>query len=149
MTIGAKLKNARIAINLSQIELAEKVGITERTIYSYEQNETYPKPRTLEKLAKELNVTVDYLKSTEEPKKDINLALEEFLAKVKAEFGNRAVPEAMEVLTQAFALFAGGELGEDSKELFIQSIMEVYLISKQEAREKFTPKSIKRKRNPQ
>ena len=51
MTFGEKLKNTRLAQNLSQIELAEKTGITERSIYSYEQTGTFPRANVLKKIA--------------------------------------------------------------------------------------------------
>lgn len=52
-----------------------------------------------------------------------------------------------EVLARATALFAGGDLDDEAKEVFFQSLMEVYLESKAEARAKFNPKQRKSKRN--
>ena len=143
MTIGEKLRAARIALNLSQIELAEKVGITERSIYNYEQTETYPKPTTLKKLADALNVTVAYLMDEEETDRHKNLDQELFIANARNQFGAKGAREATELLTRASALFAGGELEDSAKDIFFQSIMEVYLESKAEAREKFTPRKRK------
>ena len=143
MTIGEKLRAARIAMNLSQIELAEKVGITERSIYNYEQTETYPKPTTLKKLADALNVTVAYLMDEEETDRHKNLDQELFIANARNQFGAKGAREATELLSRATALFAGGELEDSAKDIFFQSIMEVYLESKAEAREKFTPRKRK------
>ena len=146
MTIGEKLRAARLALNLSQVELAEMVGITERSIYNYEQTETYPKPTVLKKLADALNVTVTYLMDEEEKDVNKNLDQELFLANVKNKFGSRGAREASDILSRTTALFAGGELNDEAKELFFQSLMEVYLESKAEAREKFSPrKRVSRK----
>lgn len=37
MTFGEKVKEARLAMNLSQTELAQLTGISERSLYTYEQ----------------------------------------------------------------------------------------------------------------
>ena len=140
MTFGEKLRNARTALNLSQIELAERVGITERSIYSYEQTGTMPRSPVLKRLAEELNVSVTYFLDESETDKQKNIDEELFIANVKNEYGSRGAREASEVLSRASALFAGGELEEEAKEVFFRSLMEVYLDSKAEAREKFGSK---------
>jgi len=147
MTIGEKLRSARIAMNLSQIELAEKVGITERSIYNYEQTETFPKPSLLKKLAEVLNVTVTYLMDEEETDKTKNIDQELFIANAKMKHGHRAAREASDLISRATVLFAGGELGEEAKDIFIQTLMEVYLESKAEARNKFAPRKRKSRKS--
>jgi transcriptional regulator with XRE-family HTH domain len=139
MTFGEKLLNARITLNLSQTELAEKVGVSERSIYSYEQTGTLPRTSVLKRLADALNVSVSYLMDEEETDKLKNISDELFIANARNEYGYKGAREAQEVLARASALFAGGELDDDAKEIFFQSLMEVYLESKAEAREKFTP----------
>ena len=140
MTFGEKIKSSRLALNLSQIELAERVGITERSIYSYEQTGTFPKSTVLKKLAEALNVTVSYLLDEEETDEHANIEQESFFAAAKKGFGYKGAREAREVVSRAAALFAGGELDDKAKDVFFQSLMEVYLESKAEAREKFSSK---------
>jgi transcriptional regulator with XRE-family HTH domain len=142
MTFGEKLKNARNALNLSQIELAEKIGITERSVYSYEQAGIIPRKAVLIKIAGVLNVSVAYLMDEEETDRHINIDTELFITDLRNKHGYKAAREASEVLSRASALFAGGELDEEAKEIFIQSLMEVYLESKAEAREKFGNRRI-------
>ena len=140
MTFGEKLRQARLTLNLSQTELAAKTGITERSLYTYEQTGIIPRTGNIKKLAEALNVSVSYLLDEEETdtKKDISHDL--FLANVKNQYGSKGAREASEVLSRASALFAGGELDDEAKEVFFQSLMEVYLESKAEARAKFSPK---------
>ena len=148
MTFGEKIKNARLALNLSQIELAGKAGVTERSIYSYEQTGTFPKSTVLKKLAEALNVTVSYLLDEDESDKHANIDRELFFANVKSGFGYKGANEAHEVVSRAAALFAGGELDNEEKDFFFQSLMEVYLESKAEARDKFSSRRrISRKKN--
>jgi transcriptional regulator with XRE-family HTH domain len=149
MTFGEKLKAARLAQNLSQIELAAKVGITERSIYSYEQTGIYPRSGTLKRLAEALNVEVSFLIEDDDvPESVADNVHDLFLANAKKEYGYKGAREAKDVIARAQALFAGGELNDESKDLFFQSLMEVYLESKAESREKFTPRSRKSRKRP-
>ena len=43
MTFGEKVKEARLLKNLSQTELAAITGISERSLYTYEQLNTLPR----------------------------------------------------------------------------------------------------------
>lgn len=145
MTFGEKLKTVRLSLNLSQSELSEKTGISERSLYTYEQTGILPRSNNLRKLAEALNISVSYLLDEEEtdPNKDIDHDI--FIANSKNQYGYKGAREATELLSRASALFAGGELDDEAKELFFQSLMEVYLDSKQEARNKFSPKKRARK----
>ena len=147
MTFGEKLKKARLALNYSQSEVAELSGISERSLYTYEQTGTMPRSGNIRKLAEVLNVSVGYLMDEDETdtKKDIDHDI--FIANAKNEYGSKGAKEATDILTRASALFAGGELDDSAKDLFFQSLMEVYLESKEEARAKFTPKRARQKRN--
>jgi transcriptional regulator with XRE-family HTH domain len=143
MTFGEKLINARLSLNLSQTELAEKIGVSERSIYSYEQTGTFPRTAVLKRIADALNVSVSYLMDEEEIDTMKNLSDELFIANARNEFGYKGAREAQDLLSRASALFAGGELDDAAKEIFFQSLMEVYLESKAEAREKFSPRRRK------
>ena len=140
MTFGDKVKNARLALNLSQTELAERIGITERSIYSYEQAGIIPRTTVLKKLADSLGVTVAYLMDKKETDKQKNIDEELFLANARNEYGYKGAREAQAIIEQASALFAGGELEDGAKDIFFQSLMEVYLESKAEASKKFSSK---------
>lgn len=143
MSFSEKLMNTRLALNLSQIELAEKAGISERSIYNYEQTGALPRTSIIKKLAEALNVTTAYLMDDDETDTMKNIDEELFLANAKNEYGQKGAREAQAVLKKASALFAGGELEDEAKDIFFQSLMEVYLESKAEAREKYSPKRRK------
>jgi transcriptional regulator with XRE-family HTH domain len=143
MKFGEKVRHTRLALNLSQSELAAKTGISERSLYTYEQTGTMPRSDKIKKIADALNVSVSYLMDEEEGDTKKNIDQDIFLANVKNEFGYKGAREANDVLSRASALFAGGELDGEAKEVFFQSLMEVYLESKAEARAKFAPKQRK------
>ena len=137
MTFGEKLKTVRLSLNISQSQLATMTGISERSLYTDEQTGILPRSSNLRKIADALKVSVSYLLDEEETDPNKNLDQELFIANSKNQYGYKGAREAAEILTRASALFAGGELDEEAKELFFQSLMEVYLDSKQEARKKF------------
>lgn len=145
MTFGEKLRQARLALNLSQKELSEKTGISERSLYTYEQTGVFPRSGNIRKLADALNVSAGYLLSEEETNTQKNIDLDLFMSNIKNEYGYKGAREATEILSRASALFAGGELDDEAKDVFFQAIMEVYLESKEEARSKFSPKKRARK----
>lgn len=147
MTFGEKLKTLRLSLNLSQSELAEKTGISERSLYTYEQTGTLPRSSNLRKIADALRVSVSYLLDENETDQNKNIDHDIFITRTKNEFGYRGAKEASELLTRASALFAGGELDDEAKELFFQSLMEVYLESKQEARKNSPQKARAQIRN--
>lgn len=143
MTFGEKLVKARLIKNYSQLELAELVGVSERSIYNYEQTRTQPRKAVLTKIAEVLDVSKRYLMDDYELNPQVNIDHDQFIADAKREYGYKGAREASELLTRASALFAGGELDDSEKDTFFQSLIEVYFESKAEAREKFTPKKRK------
>lgn len=147
MTFGEKLKNARLALNLSQSEVAEMTGISERSLYTYEQTGVLPRSSNIRKLAEALQVSVGYLLDEEETDTTKDIDHDIFIANAKNEYGYKGAKEATDLLSRASALFAGGELDDSAKDLFFQSLMEVYLESKEEARAKFSPKRARKKRS--
>ncbi len=55
------LKLLREKRNMSQLNLAESVGVTQAAISAFENDEKTPSVKTLKKLAAELNCSTDYL----------------------------------------------------------------------------------------
>jgi transcriptional regulator with XRE-family HTH domain len=143
MDFSERLKTCRLALNLSQTELAKKTGISERTVYSYEQLGKYPRSGNILKLADVLGVSPNYLLG----RADTPDEKSSFILEVREKFGTKGAAEAEELLARTSALFAGGEIDEASKDIFFRSIMEVYLESKQEAAAKFGAKNKRKKRS--
>ena len=67
MTFGEKVKKARKEPGLTQTELGDKIGVSRRTITSYEADVFPPRTRdTYFKLAEVLGVDVNYLLTEDE-----------------------------------------------------------------------------------
>ena len=130
MKFADKLIQSRIDAGLTQAELAKAISVSLRTITNYETGNRYPKKREVYgKLAQVLNVDVNYLLTENE----------EFITEATEKYGFRGTAQALEVLEQAKALFAGGDLSEDDQLAFLHEIQGLYLESKEHAK-KFTPK---------
>lgn len=141
MEFGDKIRAARQAAEITQEALAEKVGVSRRTIMLYETNRRKPKnAATIISLAKALNVGTDYF-LTEDELKQIE-EQESFLEQAGEQYGNRGKAQARLILDQASALFAGGELSEEDKEAFFQTMTQIYFDAKAKAK-KYTPKKYR------
>lgn len=67
MKIGDRIKQRRIELNMTQIELAEKANISKQTLYKYENNIVTNIPsRNIEILARILDTTPAYLMGWED-----------------------------------------------------------------------------------
>lgn len=146
MTFGEKLKDLRLKLNYSQTELAEVTGISERSLYTYEQLGAIPRKGNIKKIAQALKVDEAYLTQEFNTDPGENFEEEEFLRRAKSRYGNKGKREAEAILQRTGALFAGGALDEDAKEIFMESLMKIYLESKEEASAKFSPKSKNQKK---
>ena len=130
MKFSEKVKKLRKDMKLSQAELAEKIGVSSRSVASYEGGTSYPRYKeTYDALAAALGVDVNYLRTDEE----------EFLEDVGQQFGSRGQRQAEAILSDARRLFAGGELSDDDKLAFLMEMQQLFLDSKQRAK-KFTPR---------
>lgn len=135
MKFGDKVRELRVKKELTQEELAKLVGVSKRTIAGWENDARYPKRRDLyDSLAKVFEVPTSYLASEEE----------EFITDAAERFGVNGERDAKTVLTQAAAVFAGGELSDEDRLAFMTEIQQLYLESKDIAAKKFTPKKYRK-----
>ena len=129
MEIGDKIRAARKRAGFTQKELAAKVEVTTRCIQYYESN--IRKHQTTEmiiKLAAALGEDVNYFLSDREL--EIMRENEMFLGEAESKYGKSGKAQAKQIIENAQALFAGGELAEEDKEAFFQAITELYFDSK-------------------
>ena len=61
MSLGQRIRKRRLALKLTQQQLAEAVRLTPQHISAIEQDKRAPSLPSLMKLAVELGVTIDYL----------------------------------------------------------------------------------------
>lgn len=71
--VGDRIKESREQLKLSMTQLAEKTGLTVSAISQFESGDRVPQLDSLDKLAKALEVSVDYLMGRDEKISDKNL----------------------------------------------------------------------------
>lgn len=145
MSFGNKIKELRKQAGLSQQELAQKLGVTQKSICNYENDTRFPKGQNVIKgLADIFGVTVDYLLENTD-NKDVNFSNEDdFISSAKQEFGYKGKKEAENLLEKTATMLAGGDLSEEDKDAFFQSITEIYFDAKSKARKKYGRKNADR-----
>ena len=142
-----KLKAARKAKEMNQTELAQAVGLTQRSLTNYECGRAIPRTATIRKLAEALDVTVEYLTNDATDDPDANRMTEEQGNEIRTKFGSKGAREAQDLLSRNVAFLAGGTVDQEVKDAFFQALMTAYVTAKNGARATFTPKS-KRKPKP-
>lgn len=134
MSFGKKLREIRTQENLTQQEMADRIGVSLRTLKSYELGETLPRYRKIyHKIAEEFNVDVNYLLTEGD----------DFILSTGEKYGSRGMKGAQELIDNARALFAGGELSEDDKKIVFDALQEAFFEAKLENK-KYTPKKYKK-----
>ena len=129
MKFGEIRRDLRKGKDMTQTDLAKEIGVSLRTIISYENSNSYPKKREVySKLATLFNVDINYLLTEDE----------EFITKAKTKYGNRGARQAEDLVAEIGGLFAGGELSEADKDAVMRSLQQAYWDAKEENK-KYTP----------
>lgn len=108
--LGDRLKNLRKGMDLTQQELANKLGISTSTIGMYEQGRREPDGNTLTKLSNIFNVSIDYLIRTDEDEKE-----SKEVTRMLTEFTN-------ELSRYDGLMFDGKNVSDDEKQKLIDAI---------------------------
>ena len=98
MTLGEKLKALRTSAGLTQKQLAEKVGVSDKSLGYYETNERTPRKNTIASISEYFNVPAEFL--TQESEDDF-----EKLAQYADRESGKA--EADRIIKDVQGLFAG------------------------------------------
>ena len=143
-TTADKIRESRIRLNLKQQELADQIGVCLRTITKYEKQGVMPRGLNLHKLSEVLGVSEAYL--TNDEIEDPTYGLEEapYVDSARAAYGKKGADDMERLLTQTQALFAGGDIPEEDKDLFFKAISDAYFANKTRASELFTRKDYKK-----
>lgn len=134
MLFGDRIKELRNLADISQQELANRTGLSLRSIQNYESNQRYPKDvAILNKLCAALGTTIEELMKEED----------QFILEAASKFGSRGKNDAEKLIEEVGGLFAGGELNEEEKDKVFRAITEMYWKAK-DNNKKYTPKKYKK-----
>jgi transcriptional regulator with XRE-family HTH domain len=132
MTFGEKVREARKKLNISQDDLSNKMGVSRRTVTSWETDKSFPRTRKVyEKLAETLDVPLNYLLSDDDA-----------FVMDASEFGYRGKKGAEKLVQELTGLFAGGELAEEDMDALAFAVQEAYIEAKKRNK-KYTPKKYR------
>lgn len=59
--LGTRIQELRVAFGWSQVELAKRLGVAKQTVSNWENENIQPSIEMLVRLARQFNVTTDYL----------------------------------------------------------------------------------------
>lgn len=107
---------------IRRVDFAESVGITYRAFAYYMSDTRRPRKSVLERIAKELDVTPEFLA---DDNIDMELTLEEHFIKRITDRGNDPTA-AMKFLAQSRGLLAGNSLSEEDKSNLMRCLTEIY-----------------------
>jgi transcriptional regulator with XRE-family HTH domain len=117
MTLGEKLKALRTSAGLTQKQLAEKVGVSDKSLGYYETNERTPRKNTIASISEYFNVPAEFL--TQESEDDF-----EKLAQYADRESGKA--EADRIIKDVQGLFAGGKLSEEDRDAVMLTLQNIY-----------------------
>lgn len=133
MNFNEKVRDARARLGLNQKDLAQKSGISIRMIAAYEKGSSFPQAARLYKLAEALEVPVEYLRNDE-----AQLKSSEAKQNTIQHYSTGGMPETdinlEKMLAENRALFAGGSIDDEAKDMYFQALMRAYLECKDAAK---------------
>ncbi|MBQ8093934.1 MAG: helix-turn-helix transcriptional regulator [Clostridia bacterium] len=139
-TIGDKVKALRLSKKMTLTALARASGLSDRAIRYIENNERVPGAGAIRQLADALEVRTDFF--MDETLFQQEMHQEEFLREAREKYGSRGMAQARHLVEQAQALYAGGELSEEDRDVFRAEMEAIFWDSQEEAR-KFAPKKYR------
>ncbi len=123
MRFGEKVRIARKSRGLTQLELANMLNVSLRTITGYETEGLYPRNRDIYiKLSEIFGCDESYFKNEED----------NFILNANEEYGEAGRRQAENLVLQMSGLFSGGTLNDEDKDAVMKALMEAYWQSKKE-----------------
>ena len=135
MTFGEKVRDRRVLSGMTQTELANKIGVSLRTIRGWEAENRRPKSRELyDRLAEVLDCPLGYLQTDDDA----------FILAATEQYGSSGMRQAQALVDELGGMFAGGALSESDKDAVMRALQEAYWQAKEENRQKYTPKKYRK-----
>ena len=117
MEFGEKIKERRATLKISQQSLAQKSGISLRTIQNYESGQRHPANISIIKdLAHVLDVPYDYLLDDKA----------QYVLDAAQKGGAQAALDVDKLISDIHGMFAGGEMSQEDKDKVMRAVNEIY-----------------------
>lgn len=135
MSFKERLKEQRCHAGLTQVELANKAGVTPRTIQNYELGTRSPKNiEVVQNLALALSCPVEQLLDSSSL----------YVIGAQQRGGAKAARDIEELVQEVTGLFAGGQLDDEALEGAMRALNDAYWLAK-EKNKKYAPKRPRRR----
>ena len=141
--LSEKIYEARKLMGFNRKDLGQLVGVSERSIFSYEKRDVRPRPSVIRKLADTLQVSPLYLDNDDIEDPLYGIERKGYINEAAARFGEKAAKEINFLLERNTALFAGGDIDQEEKDAFFDALANAYFDCKREAQIRYG-----RKNNP-
>lgn len=132
-TFPEKVRELRSLLGLTQMELGELTGVSDRAVNAYEAGTSFPHKNRLSKLAQALGVSEEYLTDDNITDPTYGLEKKHIIDETKARYGAKAAKEIDFLMERSAALFAGGEVSQEQKDAFFGALSKAYWQAKDEA----------------
>ncbi len=127
MAFNERLKEKRLEHGLSQVELGKLIGVSDRTIQNYESATSTPqKLEVVQKIAKALQTSVDYLMDTAEV----------YVVEAHEKGGEQASRDINALVSEVSGLFSGGTLDETAIDGAMRALNDAYWLAKEKNKDK-------------
>ena len=121
MSFAEKLKEKRARSGLTQAELAERAGVTARTIQNYELGTRRPSNMVVvQRMADALGTTTEYLLGSAGT----------LIVEAHERGGAKAARDIDALVSAVTGMFAGGTLSDDAMDWAMRALREAYWIAK-------------------
>lgn len=125
MEFGEKIKHKRIELKMSQQALADKSGLSLRSIQNYESGARHPANVSIVKdIAKVLGTSYEYLLDDKS----------QYVIEAAMRGGEEAALDIDRLLSDIQGVFAGGFISQEDKDKVMRAINEIYWESKDKAK---------------
>lgn len=135
MKFQDRLKERRLEMGMTQVELSYATGITTRTLQYYENGERRPRNHAIvEKLAAALNTTSE----------DLLGVSGNYVIEAQEKGGAKASRDIESLVDEVVGLFAGGSMDEAAMDGVYRALSDAYWDAKDRNKEKYTPKKYQK-----
>lgn len=136
-----RLTELRKDAGLTRAQLAEKIGISGRTIINYENGTRIPFADTALKMAQVFGITVEELLGAHSSPAEQKKA--SAMDSIHAMYGKKASDQLDDLIGNANSLLAGGTLTEEQNMDFILEMQKLLILATERAKEVYTPKKYR------
>ena len=135
MKFQDRLKERRLEMGMTQVELSNATGITTRTLQYYENGERRPRNHAIvEKLASALNTTSE----------DLLDVSGNYVIEAQEKGGAKASRDIESLVDEVVGLFADGSMDEAAMDGVYRALSDAYWDAKDRNKEKYTPKKYRK-----